>query len=147
MDPSMPPSPEVDCPFCALLREGMTHPAAIAELPSGLAILNVDQRYRGRAVLIFSRHVETIDDLTAEEFGAFGEDMRRLSRAVAQVGRAERMNQALLGNVVSHVHWHVIPRRPDDPNWGAPPWPVTPQRLADEGAYRTLAAAIAAHLA
>ncbi len=124
----------------------MQHPAAIATLPSGLAILNVDQRYRGRAVLIFSRHVESIDELSPEEFAAFGEDMRRLSRAVAAVGGAERMNQALLGNVVNHVHWHVIPRRQDDPNWGAPPWPVEKQPLPDEAAYRDLAAAIAARL-
>ncbi|MEO0423164.1 MAG: HIT family protein [Pseudomonadota bacterium] len=136
------------CPFCDLLRQGLDHPAAIARLPSGLAILNVDQRYRGRAVLIFDRHEESIDALSAAEFAAFGEDMRRLSRAVATVGRAHRMNQALLGNVVAHVHWHVIPRREDDPNWGGPPWPVDePQPLADEAAYRTLAADIAAHLA
>ncbi|MEM9387800.1 MAG: HIT family protein [Pseudomonadota bacterium] len=140
--------PAEPCPFCELLRQGMDHPAAIARLRSGLAILNVDQRYRGRAVLIFDRHEDTIDALTAVEFAAFGEDMRRLSRAVAVVGRAHRMNQALLGNVVGHVHWHIIPRREDDPNWGGPPWPVeASQPLADETAYRTLAEQIAEQIA
>lgn len=140
------PARDATCPFCQLLAVGTTHPAAIALLPSGLAILNVDQRYRGRSLLVLRRHVEHIAELTAEEFAAFGEDMRRLSAAVARVSGAARMNHALLGNVVAHVHWHVIPRVRDDPNWGAPPWPVQQQRLADEAAYRQLAREIGSAL-
>lgn len=141
------PASRSTCPFCPLLAEGERHPATIARMPTGLAILNVDQRYRGRSLLIFERHLEDITELTPAEFAAFGEDMRRLSAAVARTSGAERMNHALLGNVVPHVHWHVIPRTPDDPNWGAPPWPVEARRLADEHAYRHLAGRIAAALA
>jgi len=28
----------------------------------------------------------------------------------------------LLGNVISHLHWHLVPRRRDDPRWGGPIW-------------------------
>ena len=30
---------------------------------------------------------------------------------------------ASLGNVVPHLHWHVVPRYRADPRWGAPIWP------------------------
>ena len=53
-------------------------------------------------------------------------------RVVCAVERAQRealapdkVNLASLGNVVAHLHWHVIPRWRDDrhfpqPVWGAP---------------------------
>jgi diadenosine tetraphosphate (Ap4A) HIT family hydrolase len=33
------------------------------------------------------------------------------------------MNVESLGNVMPHLHWHVIPRYKTDPRWGAPIWP------------------------
>ena len=33
-----------------------------------------------------------------------------------------KMNLASLGNVVPHVHWHVIPRFEDDPHFPQPIW-------------------------
>ncbi len=133
------------CPFCALLEQA-SHPARIAEFASGVAVLNVDQRYPGRALLIHRRHVEHLDALDDDELAVFTADMRRLGAAVEVASDAARMNYALLGNIVAHLHWHVIPRFRTDPNWGAPPWPVSPKPLDGEGAYRTLAAAIAARL-
>ena len=135
----------VECPFCQLLDDEH-HPARICRFPSGVAVLNVDQCYRGRSLLIHRRHVESLLELTPAEFSAFNEDMRRLTAAVAHVTGAARMNCASLGNVVAHLHWHVIPRAPDDPNWGGPPWPVSPAPLDGEAAYRDLAQRIAARL-
>jgi diadenosine tetraphosphate (Ap4A) HIT family hydrolase len=40
----------------------------------------------------------------------------------------DHINVAALGNVIPHLHWHVIPRYRDDPRWGAPIWPTN---LAD----------------
>jgi diadenosine tetraphosphate (Ap4A) HIT family hydrolase len=34
------------------------------------------------------------------------------------------MNIASLGNVVPHLHWHIIPRYRGDPRWGDPIWPT-----------------------
>jgi diadenosine tetraphosphate (Ap4A) HIT family hydrolase len=28
----------------------------------------------------------------------------------------------LLGNVISHLHWHLVPRRRSDERWGGPIW-------------------------
>lgn len=45
---------------------------------------------------------------------------------------ARKMNYALLGNLIPHVHWHVMPRLPDDPAPSDPVWSVRhpPLRLA-----------------
>jgi diadenosine tetraphosphate (Ap4A) HIT family hydrolase len=133
------------CPFCLLLDQP-DHPARIAELASGIAILNVDQTYRGRSLLIHRRHVESLLALSDAEYARFNDDMRRLTAAVHATVKAERMNCAALGNVVPHLHWHVIPRFDDDPNRGGPPWPVSPAPLDGEEAYRRLAGEIARQL-
>jgi diadenosine tetraphosphate (Ap4A) HIT family hydrolase len=34
------------------------------------------------------------------------------------------MNYELLGNAIAHIHWHLIPRRADDPAPRSPVWTV-----------------------
>jgi len=68
----------------------------------------------------------------AEMTGLPAADREHLMSVVLEVEQAMRdtlapakINLASLGNVVPHLHWHVIPRWPDDrhfpqPVWGAP---------------------------
>jgi diadenosine tetraphosphate (Ap4A) HIT family hydrolase len=34
----------------------------------------------------------------------------------------DHVNLESLGNVVPHLHWHIVPRYRSDPRWGAPIW-------------------------
>lgn len=48
----------------------------------------------------------------------------RAEAALREVMAPDKINLAALGNVVPHLHWHVIPRFADDPHfpnavWGA----------------------------
>jgi diadenosine tetraphosphate (Ap4A) HIT family hydrolase len=38
------------------------------------------------------------------------------------VAQPDKINLACLGNVVPHLHWHVIPRWRDDSHFPAPIW-------------------------
>ena len=42
--------------------------------------------------------------------------------AVRKVFQPEKVNLASLGNVVPHLHWHVIPRFADDRHFPNPIW-------------------------
>ena len=42
-----------------------------------------------------------------------------------QVLRPDHINVAILGNVVPHLHWLIVPRYRDDPRWEAPIWTTT----------------------
>jgi diadenosine tetraphosphate (Ap4A) HIT family hydrolase len=42
-------------------------------------------------------------------------------RSCASV-RADHINIETLGNVVPHLHWHIVPRYRTDPRWGNPIW-------------------------
>jgi diadenosine tetraphosphate (Ap4A) HIT family hydrolase len=41
---------------------------------------------------------------------------------VVSVTRPDHVNVESLGNVVPHLHWHIIPRYVGDARWGMPIW-------------------------
>ena len=42
--------------------------------------------------------------------------------ALREVMAPDKINLASLGNVVPHIHWHVVPRFRDDPHFPNPVW-------------------------
>jgi diadenosine tetraphosphate (Ap4A) HIT family hydrolase len=55
-----------------------------------------------------------------------------VARALAAAYDAVKMNYELLGNQLPHIHWHLVPRRADDPIPLQPVWtlPHEPRSLA-----------------
>jgi diadenosine tetraphosphate (Ap4A) HIT family hydrolase len=58
----------------------------------------------------------------------------------------EKINLASLGTLVPHIHWHVIPRYPDDPHYPQPIW-AKPQRTPAADRLHPDTTALAAALA
>ena len=111
------------CPFCALVGDSQ-HPARIDEFEHSVAFLNVDQTHPGRSILILKPHYEHFHQVPGLLFEGFNREMRVLENALWREMAPDRLNYAVLGNLVAHVHWHLIPRYRQDENWGAPPWPA-----------------------
>jgi len=109
------------CEFCDLLEKET--PLKILDLCSSIAVLNRDQFFRGRVLVIYKSHIEDLTQLTDKERALFIEDLARVAAALKKAFNPPKLNYAILGNVVSHLHWHIIPRYKNDPNWGRPPWP------------------------
>jgi diadenosine tetraphosphate (Ap4A) HIT family hydrolase len=104
----------------------------IAELQLTRLYLNPDQRYPGSCILVARRHWVEITDLSPAEYETLWRDVGVASRAVLAVCRPDKLNVATLGNLVPHLHVHVIPRRHDDPAWPQAIWakPLPPLPLA-----------------
>lgn len=88
--------------------------------------------------VVWNRHVAEFSDLSPAE----RETCMNAVVAVEQVLRAElqpaKINLAALGNMVPHLHWHVIARFEWDSHFPAPVW-STPQRPVDEGRVAAIA--------
>ena len=138
------------CSFDAPREPNTPHWDAVAALTAGTLYLPHNQTYRGHCVLVFDpRHATRLDELAADEFMAFAADVQRASRAIARVCKPDHFNVASLGNLMPHLHWHLIPRYMSDPRWGAPIWAADlkeeiDQRLDPEDRARLLAALRAA---
>lgn len=109
-----------DCPMCPDVRDD----DLVATLASGKVHLQNDADYPGWCVLTFHRHAVEIFDLTEAERAQWIEDVSRVSRRVMQVSEIRhcaKINLAMFGNMVPHLHCHVIPRFFDDPDWNKAP--------------------------
>ena len=95
----------------------------VAPLTVSSLYLVKNQTYRGQCQLIFDlRHASRPDQLTTGEWAAFCADLYTAQNAVADVAQPDHVNVESLGNVVPHLHWHIIPRYVGDPRWGMPIW-------------------------
>jgi diadenosine tetraphosphate (Ap4A) HIT family hydrolase len=86
-------------------------------------VLVDDPYYAGFCRVILERHVREMTDLNERERAQLMRVVFAVESAVREVMRPDKINLASLGNVVPHLHWHVIPRFNDDrhfPNaiWG-----------------------------
>ena len=72
--------------------------------------------------VIWQNHVAEMTDLDAAERAELMETVYRVESAMRQGFKPVKINLASLGNVVPHLHWHVIARFADDANFPAPIW-------------------------
>ncbi len=107
----------VGCPMCPDSSEA----DVVADLPSGRAHLQNDADYRGYCILVFRRHAVELHDLTETERRMWIDDISRIGRAVSEECLPDKLNVTMLGNMVPHLHCHIMPRYSGDPDWGHPP--------------------------
>ena len=60
--------------------------------------------------VIWQRHTAEMTDLSAAERAELMEMVYRVEAAMREVLHPAKINLASLGNVVPHLHWHVIAR-------------------------------------
>lgn len=81
-----------------------------------------DANYPGFCRVILRDHVREMSDLSNEDRLLVNEAVYQVELAVREVMQPLKVNVASLGNVVPHLHWHVIPRYADDAHFPAPVW-------------------------
>jgi diadenosine tetraphosphate (Ap4A) HIT family hydrolase len=85
-------------------------------------ILVDDANYPGFCRVIWNEHVKEMSDLNPAERALLNEAVYRVELALREVMAPSKVNVASLGNVVPHLHWHVIPRFADDAHFPNPVW-------------------------
>lgn len=93
-------------------------------------VLVDDASFPGFCRVIWNAHVAEVTDLDWSERGVLMNAVWLVEQAVREVMAPDKVNLASLGNVVPHLHWHVIPRYLDDTHFPSPVW-AAPNRPAD----------------
>jgi len=81
-----------------------------------------DSDYPGFCRVILERHVSEMTDLPAPERARLMDVVFAAEAVLREVLAPDKINLACLGNVVAHLHWHVIPRYRDDRHFPKPIW-------------------------
>jgi diadenosine tetraphosphate (Ap4A) HIT family hydrolase len=85
-------------------------------------VLIDDAHYPGFCRVIWNAHVKEMTELPGEDRALLMDAVWKVEQAVREVMRPDKINVASLGNVVPHLHWHVIPRYEGDAHFPNPVW-------------------------
>jgi diadenosine tetraphosphate (Ap4A) HIT family hydrolase len=128
------------CLFCNKLARLRDLPAdeLVWQFPHSIALLGPWQYYTGYCVLVSRNHFAELHQVPKVERSAFLDEMVLLSQAIALAFEPRKMNCESLGNQVPHLHWHLFPRRHDDPDALKPVWLALDRAERDEDEKRRL---------
>ena len=109
-----------DCPMCRKWHDDAE--LRIAELDHCYVTLNRDQFFPGYCFVFSKEHVTELFHLDLQTRQSVIEEVNRVAETLHDVFRPTKMNYELLGNMVPHMHWHLVPRFETDPLWPKPIW-------------------------
>ncbi len=127
------------CPLCA-----ETGGVLVAQGPRWRVIrATEDANFPAFYRLVWTAHVAEFSDLDADGRRECMEAVACIEQALREALAPTKVNLAALGNVVPHLHWHVIARFDWDSHFPAPVW-AAPRREVPGGAEARLALPLAA---
>ncbi len=90
--------------------------------------------------VVWNAHVAEFSDLSATERAYCMEAVALVEQALREHLAPSKVNLAALGNMVPHLHWHVIARFDWDSHFPSPVWAAAqrPSPVAQEDAVRRL---------
>lgn len=106
-----------DCPLCT--ESG----GVLLWADDDLRIVRAEEPdWPGFCRVIWRAHVAEMTDLPVDAQSRLMRGVFAVESVLRELLRPAKINLATLGNLVPHLHWHVIPRWRDDSNFPAPIW-------------------------
>jgi diadenosine tetraphosphate (Ap4A) HIT family hydrolase len=97
------------CPFCV---DGPRD--TVATLSASVVTADASVNVKGYCCIVARDHATELHEMDSATACRFMEDVRRVGRLVQEITGAIKLNYEIHGNVVPHVHMHIIPRYPGD---------------------------------
>jgi len=101
----------------------------IGDFPLCRLLLSNDSNYPWFILVPRRAAISEVFELDQQDQLQLWQETNGLAKTLKDVFKADKLNVAALGNVVSQLHVHVIVRHRDDRAWPAPVWgkqPATP---------------------
>jgi histidine triad (HIT) family protein len=108
----------MECIFCKIVA-GEIPAVKVLEEELALAFMDINPASRGHLLVIPKRHAENIFEIPEGDLAAAIKAAKRCARAVREALKADgvtvlQLNGSASGQVVPHLHIHIIPRWEDD---------------------------------
>ncbi|ABQ39211.1 MULTISPECIES: HIT domain-containing protein [Bradyrhizobium] len=98
----------------------------IGDLPLSRVLVIKDANYPWLLLVPRREGAVEIIDLDEVAQAQLMTEITRVSRAVKEITKCDKLNVAALGNMVPQLHIHIIARRTGDVAWPRPVWGVAP---------------------
>ncbi len=98
----------------------------IGDLPLSRVLVIKDANYPW--MLLVPRREGAVEIINLDEVAQaqLMTEIARVSRALKEITKCDKLNVAALGNMVPQLHIHIIARRTSDAAWPRPVWGVAP---------------------
>ncbi|PLX74399.1 MAG: HIT family protein [Azoarcus sp.] len=107
----------MDCPLCSSTRDRIIWQDEFCR------VIGVDDAdYPGFCRVIWKAHVAEMTDLRHGDQARLLDVVLATESALRTLMQPAKINLASFGNMVPHLHWHVIPRFTDDRHFPEPVW-------------------------
>src|SRR5574344_2340025 len=90
----------------------------IADLKVSRAFLFKEQTYKGRCLVAYNGHINDLNELSDDERNAFISDVARATKAMQAAFNPEKINYGAYSDKLSHLHFHLVPKYVDGPDYG-----------------------------
>jgi diadenosine tetraphosphate (Ap4A) HIT family hydrolase/8-oxo-dGTP pyrophosphatase MutT (NUDIX family) len=111
------------CPLCRLLLDGVQNKDYLCELSHTVVHRGpFATRWPGAVQVTSKRHLSDPSQLKYPHFIHSQSELYAIEAAVRSVTAAHHMNVVKFGNVVGHLHWHLIPRFESEKFTQKTPW-------------------------
>ena len=108
----------IECLFCKIIK-GEIPCTKLYEDDKVLAFLDIAPVNHGHTLVIPKKHSTNIFDIEEEDLHAVWDVIKKLAPIITKVVKAEGLNinsnhGKIAGQLVSHAHFHIIPRMQGD---------------------------------
>ena len=106
-----------DCPLC------LTDGGECLYRGEHLRIIApMEDQFPGLIRVIWHQHIAEMTDLNLHDRDHLMQVVFQVEDLVRKVMQPDKINLAQFGNMVPHLHWHIIPRWQNDPYFPQPIW-------------------------
>ena len=131
-----------NCAYCMEGELSAKFGIKICELETSKVYLFKEQSHKGRVIVAHKKHVGDMNELTAEERGAYFEEVARVARALQAAFKPNKVNYGAYGDTGHHLHFHLVPKYEGEYEWGGV-FAMNPERVyLEEGEYAEIIDAI-----
>ena len=136
-----------DCIFCKIIK-GDIPCFKVYEDEKVLAFADINPITTGHTLIIPKVHAENLFEIAADDLSAIHQASIHIARAMRAALKTDgiaclQLNGRAVNQVVMHYHFHLIPRKAEDPELSMTAWELIP---GDMQAIETVAKQIAAAL-
>ncbi len=96
------------------MRVTRCRPYFVKELDTGFVVLGDNQHFEECTIFLCKEHTAELVQLPRSYKLRSLEEMSIVAEAVSKAFEAEKMNDELLGNGDTDLHWHLFPRKAGD---------------------------------
>ena len=117
----------MDCVLCHPQKEN------VVWKNKELRVIQVDDPlFPGYFRVIWNKHIAEMSDLTDDERQLLEKVLLTVEKVVREQMQPDKINWAQFGNMVPHLHWHIIAQYRDDSHFPESIWGLKQREVAEE---------------